>query len=336
MMAYLALGVISGRVGGGDIGVYVSLLNASQTMSSYVQVFISMFTNLNSVLLQAETIREFFEWESVIEPQIGGETPSDKPFAVELKDASFSYPGSAFSLKNLSLSIKPGEKIGIVGENGAGKSTFAKLLLRLYDADSGEILIDGRSIREYDVKKLRRSVGIAFQTTNLYALPLSVNLRLYNDADDETLLEIMKMVRLDGVLEKNGATLETEVTKEFDDSGIMLSGGETQKLGLARLLTGRFGLLLLDEPSSALDPIAEYELARLLFNRENPATTIMIAHRLSTVRDADMIYLMADGEIAERGTHAELMSLGGRYCEMFTKQAENYTKTDEQTESPAL
>ncbi|MDR0446593.1 MAG: ABC transporter ATP-binding protein/permease [Oscillospiraceae bacterium] len=326
LMAYLAIGVINGSIGGGDVGVYVSLLTASQQLSSSISLVTNVFTNTDNMIRDAEKIREFFEWESVIEPQVGGETPADTPFALELQNASFKYPNSTFSLKNLTLGIRPGAKIAIVGENGAGKSTLAKLLLRLYDVDSGEILVDGRSIREYDVPQLRSHIGVAFQTTKLYPLTLSENLRLYADADVETLLDNLKKVRLDGVLEKNDATLDTELTKEFTEEGIMLSGGETQKLGLARLLTKQFSLVLLDEPSSALDPLAEYELARLLFNRDNPATTIMIAHRLSAVRDADVIYLMSDGEITESGTHAELMQLSGKYHEMFTKQAENYVK----------
>ncbi|MDR1330177.1 MAG: ATP-binding cassette domain-containing protein, partial [Oscillospiraceae bacterium] len=121
-------------------------------------------------------------------------------------------------------------------------------------------------------------------------------------------------------------SLDSEVTKEFDENGIMLSGGEAQKLAIARLLTGDSGLLLLDEPSSALDPIAEREVVDMLFSAANRATTIMVAHRLSTVRNADKIYVIEDGAVAEAGTHDELMKLGGKYAEMFIKQAENYVK----------
>ncbi|MDR3309744.1 MAG: ATP-binding cassette domain-containing protein, partial [Oscillospiraceae bacterium] len=142
---------------------------------------------------------------------------------------------------------------------------------------------------------------------------------VYRKADDGALSELLQKLGLD-------APLGAEVTREFDESGIMLSGGEAQKLGLARILHGDFGLLLLDEPSSALDPLAEYELTKLLFDRARECTAIMVAHRLSTIRDADMIYLIAGGTVAERGTHGELMSLGGKYAEMFTKQAENYVK----------
>jgi ATP-binding cassette subfamily B protein len=141
---------------------------------------------------------------------------------------------------------------------------------------------------------------------------------VYNKSGDDTLLGVLKTVGLE-------LDLNAEVTREFDEAGVMLSGGETQKLALARLLHGDFGLLLLDEPSSALDPIAEYEMTKLMFERSR-TTTIMVAHRLSTIRSADRIYLIANGEVAEQGTHDELIALAGKYAEMFAKQAENYVK----------
>ena len=253
-----------------------------------------------------------------IEPSTG-EMPPKGPLSLELRDVSFAYPESDFCLKHLSLKIEPGEKIGIVGENGAGKSTMAKLLLRLYDVDSGAILYNGKPIGEWDVHGLRRRVGIAFQDANLYALTLRENLQYYNpEASDERRRKALKTVGLERLDD-----LEKTVSREFLEDGIMLSGGETQRLALARLLMDDFGLMILDEPSSALDPLAEYKMTKLMFDVSN-TTTIMIAHRLSTIRDADRIYLISDGEVAEQGTHNELMALNGKYAEMFRKQAENY------------
>ena len=269
---------------------------------------------------QAEQAREFFDLPSVIEPSTG-ETPPKGPLSLELRDVSFAYPESDFCLKHLNLRIEPGEKIGIVGENGAGKSTLAKLLLRLYDIDSGAILYNEKPIGEWDVHELRKRVGIAFQDANLYALTLRENLQYYNpEASDQRRLKALKTVGLDRLDD-----LEKKVSREFLEDGIMLSGGETQKLALARLLMDDFGLMILDEPSSALDPLAEYKMTKLMFDVSN-TTTIMIAHRLSTIRDADRIYLISGGEVAEQGTHEELMALNGKYAEMFRKQAENYTK----------
>ena len=198
---------------------------------------------------------------------------------------------------------------------------MAKLLLRLYDIDSGAILYNGKPIGEWDVHELRKRLGIAFQDANLYALTLRENLQYYNpEASDERRMKALKTVGLDRLDD-----LDKTVSREFLEDGIMLSGGETQKLALARLLMDDFGLMILDEPSSALDPLAEYKMTKLMFDVSN-TTTIMIAHRLSTIRDADRIYLISGGEVAEQGTHEELMALNGKYAEMFRAQAENYTK----------
>ena len=198
---------------------------------------------------------------------------------------------------------------------------MAKLLLRLYDTDEGVILYNGRPIREWDVHELRKRVGIAFQDANLYALTLRENLQYYNpDASDEQRVKALKTVGLDRL-----DNLDKTVSREFLEDGIMLSGGETQKLALARLLIDDFDLVILDEPSSSLDPIAEDKMTKLMFSMSN-TTTIMIAHRLSTIRDADRIYLISDGEIKEQGTHEELLAMSGKYAEMFYKQSENYRK----------
>jgi len=135
---------------------------------------------------------------------------------------------------------------------------------------------------------------------------------------------IVETLGLNKILEKNNADFSTELTREFNENGIMVSGGEVQKIGIARLMTGHFGLLLLDEPSSALDPLAEYEMSKLILDRSNQSTTIIVAHRLSTIRHADRIVLVDGGSIREMGTHDELIALKGKYYEMFTKQAENY------------
>ena len=317
-VAYVVWGISSGKIG--SIGDYAALIAASTTLSGQLRSLFSFVTDVAQTAIQAEQAREFFDLPSVIEPSTG-EMPPKGPLSLELRDVSFAYPESDFCLKHLSLKIEPGEKIGIVGENGAGKSTLAKLLLRLYDIDSGAILYNGKPIGEWDVHGLRRRVGIAFQDANLYALTLRENLQYYNpEASDERRRKALKTVGLDRLDD-----LDKTVSREFMEDGIMLSGGETQKLALARLLMDDFGLMILDEPSSALDPLAEYQMTKLMFDVSN-TTTIMIAHRLSTIRDADRIYLISGGEVAEQGTHDELMARNGKYAEMFRAQAENYTK----------
>jgi len=315
VLAYLIYCVFTQGIG---IGMVVGMFAAADRLNMLLNRFVSFSGRAMESSLYADKIKAFFNYESTIEPQAIGREPPDGAFTVDLQDMSFAYPKSSFALKGINLRINPNEKIAIVGENGAGKITLAKLLLRLYDVDGGEILYNGLPVCEYDVHQLRRKIGVAFQDPQIFALTVRENMELYNSADDETLREVLQKVGLN-------IELDGEVTREFDESGTMFSGGQAQKLGLTRLLHGEFGLLLLDEPSSALDPLAEYELTKLIFE-QSKTTTIMVAHRLSTIRDADRIYLMDGGQITEQGTHDELMALGGKYAEMFTKQAENYVR----------
>lgn len=315
-------------------GAFTASITAAQYLYGAVRPIVNIPVGINELALYSHKIQNFFNAESTIEhPKVQSGKhlsvkPADMPFAVDLKNVSFTYDNSNFALKNITMSIKPGQKIAIVGENGAGKSTLTKLLLRLYDTSSGDILIGGQSIRDYDVHELRSGVGIAFQNTNLFAMTLAENMKLYRDVPDETLAAIIEKLGLSSVLEKFDGGLDAQVTKEFDRNGIVLSGGETQKLGLARLFTGQFGLLILDEPSAALDPIAEYELNKVIMELRD-TTTIMISHRLSTVRDADCIYLIENGEIAEAGSHSQLMQKNGKYAAMFNMQAEKYLEVSD-------
>ena len=314
---YVAWGVMSGNIGG--IGVYATLIASSLALKEALNALGWWSSQVALGVAYTQKVQHFFDTDSTIEASTDGEKASDGPFSVRFDHVSYRYGGSdEFAIRDLSLAIAPGEKIAIVGENGAGKTTLTKLLLRLYDADGGTVQINGRPIADYDVSALRGRIGIAFQQSRLYALSVRENMTAYADADD---------ARLKSCLEEVGLrlSLDAQVTKEFDENGAVLSGGDAQRLCLTRLLHSDFGLLILDEPSSALDPIAEYRIAKLIFDR-SPTTTIMVAHRLSTVVDADRIYLLSDGRIIESGTHAELMAQNGKYREMFLKQAEGYLK----------
>lgn len=314
---YVAWGVMSGNIGG--IGVYATLIASSLALKEALNALGWWSSQVALGVAYAQKVQRFFDTDSTIEASTDGEKASDGPFSIRFDHVSYRYGGSdEFAIRDLSLAIAPGEKIAIVGENGAGKTTLTKLLLRLYDTDGGTVQINGRPIADYDVSTLRGRIGIAFQQSRLYALSVRENMTAYADADD---------ARLKSCLEEVGLrlSLDAQVTKEFDENGAVLSGGDAQRLCLTRLLHSEFGLLILDEPSSALDPIAEYRIAKLIFDR-SPTTTVMVAHRLSTVVDADRIYLLSDGRIIESGTHAELMAQNGKYREMFLKQAEGYLK----------
>ena len=325
--AFIVLNIARGIYNGDipSVGAYVTMMLAVNKLTEMANDLFYHAKDANLLGKHAAKIRAFFEAESTIETDTRQKkAPPEGVFSVAFQDAQFQYDKSAFAIDGLNLTVEPGEKLAIVGANGVGKSTLVKLLLRLYDLGGGSIAINGTPLTEYDLPALRRKIGVAFQASNVYAFSLADNLRLYHDADENTLQGILRQLQLDGILEKNNASLDSTLTKEFDEDGIMLSGGEIQKIGIARLLAGDFGLLLLDEPSSALDPLAEYEMSKLILDSSNRATTIIVAHRLSTIRNADRIVLLENGGIAEMGTHDALMAAKGKYCEMFTKQAENY------------
>lgn len=326
IVLYLVQSIVSGRIP--EIGMYMTLMLAFYRLDSKMDTLTYLVKDASMLSMNVDKIKAFFEMKSRIEA-VGSsekEIPDSEEFSVELRDVGFSYANSEFSLSGLNLSINPGEKVAIVGENGVEKSTFLKLLLRLYDVSEGEILIDGKPIQSYDVHLLRQRIGVAFQNTNVYAMSFTDNISLYRKMTDQVLNETVKKLGLDLVLEKNKTDEYAELTREFYEDGILLSGGEIQKIGLARVMSGDFSLLLLDEPSSALDPLSEYKMCQEILSAANKTTTIIVAHRLSTIRDVDKIVVLDRGKICECGTHDELMSLRGKYQEMFTKQAENYVK----------
>ena len=322
--AYIVYHIINGDI---SIGNFAGLIIAAQSLQGNLSRLFSLVQQAQNMSIYTDKIRGFFSLESLIENELPNKKYKEVPkgaFSVQLRDVNFSYDNANFSIKNLNININQGEKIAIVGENGGGKTTLTKLLLRLYDPTNGDILINNVSLKDYRVKDLRKAIGIAFQDSPVYALSMAENMSIYHEPPIEKLKAIADMLTLNRVLEKSNADFNSAVTREFASNGLILSGGEQQKLALSRLFTGEFGLLILDEPTSALDPLAEYELNKIIFDKAGSTTTIMIAHRLSTVRDADCIYLLHNGEIVERGTHEELMCKNGKYCEMFTKQAENY------------
>lgn len=313
--------ILIGKVG---VGSFVSLINASNSLAWKVQVIAKYYTNLDRSCVCGKKINEFLSFSSTIENKEKELIVKKDMFEVKLENVSFGYHNSDFKLSNINMIIPKGKKIAIVGENGGGKTTLTKLLLRLYDPDQGTILIDGTPLNEINLDDYRKNIGIAFQEFPIYSLSLRDNLSAYSNVDDDIMKNIFGKLNLDSVLEKNNASLDTPLTRKFDANGIMLSGGEKQKIGVARLLTKDFGLLIFDEPTAALDPIAEENLKQIIFSQANKTTTILISHRLSNVVDADCIYVFKNGEIIEHGTHNELMAKSGMYYNMFELQAKNY------------
>lgn len=247
-----------------------------------------------------------------------------EPKTIKIENMSFTYPGNSEpTLKNINLEIKPYEKIALVGYNGAGKTTLTNLLLRLYDVSEGSILIDGENIKNVTVSSHRDRFSAVFQDFQTFACSVGENVALDENVDKARVLEALRHSGFSKEL-KNGT--DTELLREFDDEGIMLSGGESQKIAIARAFYKNCPYIILDEPSANLDPIAEYNLNKAMIEAANHKTVIFISHRLSTTVVADKIYVMENGEIIEAGSHGDLMAQNGTYAKMFTLQSEKYKK----------
>lgn len=325
-MIYLAYSIIFNNL---SLGSFSALITASAQLKSNLNQLLGIINEIQNVSLYTDKIKYFFHTESKIENRKDvGIIPKQLPFSCTIKDMNFKYCDSErFVLKNINLSIKPNEKIAIVGENGAGKTTLIKLLLRLYEPTSGTIDINEIPVDKYNLNLLRENIGVVFQNSKMYAASVRDNLKIFSTGIDDTdILKALDSVGIKDTLDNMNATLDSQMTREFDANGLVFSGGQTQLFNIARLFTKNYGLIILDEPSSALDPIKEYELNKIIMKEINNSSVIIISHRLSTVRDADCIYVMEDGGITERGDHEHLMQLKGKYFEMFNMQAENYIK----------
>ena len=258
--------------------------------------------------------------------------PQNGRHDLELKGVSFCYEGAEKpTLRHINMKILAGQKIALVGHNGAGKSTLVKLLMRLYDVTEGEILLDGINIKEYQAKGYRSLFGTIFQDFKVFAATVAENVLLKPVTNQMEKERVKEALQESGIYKKiqtfpNG--MDSILTKEFDEDGILMSGGESQKLAIARVFAKDSSIAILDEPSSALDPISEYEVFENMMKACKGKTVIFVSHRLSSATLADRIYMMEDGEIIEEGNHQELIEKNGKYAEMFFKQAEKYREEE--------
>lgn len=286
--------------------------------------FARYFTMQQKHCLWVQSLREFLAYEPEIKD---GGIETEEFQSLEFKNVTFNYPNKEEqTLKNISFKINKGETVAIVGHNGAGKTTLSKLLMRLYDVTEGEILYNGRNIREYNIASYRDRFASVFQDYRIFAMTVAENV-LMQETDENNIPLAEKALLQSGVKGKIDTLPEgvnTLLTKEFDDEGASLSGGETQKLAIARLFAKNFDVAVLDEPSSALDPVAESKMYDALSEGTKGKTVLYISHRLSSAANADRILVFREGRLIEEGNHAELMEKGGEYCEMFTLQASGY------------
>lgn len=302
------------------------LISAITTCRNKLNHLAHYFAMQQKHCLWVQNLREFIEYEPKI--QGGDKIPEDFQ-SLEFRNVSFGYKNSGeYILKNLSFRIEKGQTVAVVGHNGAGKTTLSKLLMRLYDVTEGEILYNGINIKEYDLLLYRERFASVFQDYRVFAMTVSENV-LTEEVTEENAPLALSALKKAGVYEKINSLPKKEnsiLTKEFDPEGILLSGGETQKVTIARLFAKDFDVAVLDEPSSALDPVAESRMYDALLDGTRGKTVIYISHRLSSATRSDNILVFNKGEITEQGTHTALMEKGGEYAEMFTLQASGYSE----------
>ena len=317
-------------IGALSIGYMTICLSAAQRFSGSVSSIV------NAYMALSERTMEIKEWQDFLNIPVkekkGTMIPViDENSYIEFHNVSFQYPGSdIFAIKNLNLKLSCTKKLCIVGENGSGKSTFIKLLLRLYEPTSGEILLNGVNITEYNYELYTKLFAPVFQDFSTYELTLKENVALDEKCDDVKFHKACVSSNIQSLIDKLAKGAETQIGKEIDPEGIEPSGGEGQRIAIARACYHGGEIFILDEPTAALDPMAEYEIYTQFSNIITDKCAILITHRLSAVQLADNVAVFDDGRVAEYGTHSELYAKGGIYTEMFDKQAKFYRDEPEQ------
>ncbi len=319
-------------------GAYRTLVNHSMSLAK-LAVLTSMMVSTTWILigfteslvtsfkngLFVDNLRNFMEYKEKIPENQDGADPGEEIQTIEFRDVSFRYKDTEV-ISHLSFELRGMKTYALVGHNGAGKSTIIKLLLRLYDPTEGSILLNGRDIREFNLQKYRELFATAFQDYRIFSMSVMSNV-LMDKEDREREEEVIRALKLAGVYDRvqklpNG--IYTTLTREFDEEGAELSGGEFQKIVVARAFVQKRPIKIFDEPSSALDPIAEYKLFDSILKDGKDKTMLFISHRLSSVQNADWVFMLENGTIVEQGSHSMLMKKKGLYADMYQKQAVNY------------
>ena len=319
---------------------YMTLVKAAFTYGTFVALYNGVFhlryclNGMGRIIarfrkdsLYIEHLMEFMNYESKLKELPQPEPVPKEQAVMELRNVFFRYDGTDKDvLKNVNLTIHPGEKIAIVGYNGAGKTTLTKLLMRLYDVTEGEIRLDGKNVKEFGIEEYRKYFGAVFQDYQLFAGTVAENVKMgiVEEEDRENIRDALEKAGFSEKLASLERQEDTVLTREFDKKGTNLSGGEAQKVAIARVFAKNCKMVILDEPSSALDPISEYNINHSMLEAAKDKTVVFVSHRLSTTRIADRIIMFEDGEIIEEGSHSQLMELNGKYAEMFLLQAEKY------------
>jgi ABC-type multidrug transport system fused ATPase/permease subunit len=342
--------LVFARNGGAYLYLLWSMLHSNMTIGDFTLYFgaitgfgqwlsqiVSKISGLSNANYRVDDYRYLIETKDHMNREKVAAIPDVKaPCEIRCEDVSFQYEGSNHSiLSHINLTIHKGEKLAVVGSNGAGKTTFIKLVCGLLEPTSGRILFNGIDIREYNRDEYYQLISASFQNVCLLPMSIAMNIGYTNDSciDKEKLYEAVKLAGLNEKITSLPNGLDTELVPSVVEGGINLSGGETQKLMLARAIYKEAPLIILDEPTAALDPIAEQEMYLKYNDLTKNRTAIYISHRLSSTRFCDRIILLDQGTIAESGTHDELMKLSGKYKQLFEIQSQYYKSDAEGVEA---
>ncbi len=330
--ALIAMKVFSGQIQIGDYSLYTGALTS---IASTVSALIGVSAQVYEGTLFIDNLIAFMKEKPTVVPSVKEPTRvhREQPHTIEFVNVSFAYPGTdKYVIKNVSVKFRPGETVVLVGLNGAGKTTFIKLLTRLYDPTDGKILLDGVDIKEYDTKELYAMFGIIFQDFGKYAFSVEDNIKFGDIHREHNKKEIEKAAAdadAEDFISRLPDGYGTPLMRYFEPNGIELSIGQWQKLSVARAFYSRSDILILDEPTASLDPLAEQEIFNQFDEMRKDKTTIFVSHRLSSATVASKIVVLEYGELIEEGTHKELMAKKGRYFELFTTQASRYLENSE-------
>ncbi|MBU6122926.1 ABC transporter ATP-binding protein [Hymenobacter siberiensis] len=326
---YIIARTVAGQI---SLGQLTFLAGSFARLRSLLEGILSRFSSVADGALYLQDFFDFFALRPrIVRQEVSGETARAFPRPIqqgfEFENVGFQYKnGTKWAIRNLSFKLQAGEKLALVGENGAGKTTLVKLLARLYDPTEGRILLDGYDLREYDPAELRQEIGVIFQDFVRFQLPAGQNLAVgrIEERDNRPRIETAAHQSLaDTVIAKLPGGYDQMIGRRFN-GGVDLSGGEWQKIALGRAYMRDAQLLILDEPTAALDARAEYEVFQRFKELTQGKTAVLISHRFSTVRMADRILVIENGQFVEIGSHEELLAKGGRYAELFQLQAAGY------------